>query len=123
MSFKFLLSFTLFFYLTAAKVVTYDWKLTWVWANPDGRLARPVIGINNAWPCPTVHVDKGDELVVHIHNHLGNETSTMHWHGMYQHGTNNQDGPSMVTQCPIPPGTSYTYKFNVWLLAKDVKHG
>lgn len=115
MAFRFFLSFTLFSYLVAAKVVTYDWSLTWVWANPDGREARPVIGINHQWPCPTMHVDKGDEVVVHIHNKLGNETSTMHWHGLYQKGTNNMDGPSMVTQCPIQPGTSYTYQFNVRL--------
>jgi iron transport multicopper oxidase len=26
-------------------------------------------------------------------------------------GSNNMDGPVGVTQCPIPPGSSYTYKF------------
>lgn len=113
MALIFFLSFLLFPFLTAAKVVTYDWSLTWVWANPDGRNARPVIGINNQWPCPTIHVDTGDEVVVHIHNDLGNETSTMHWHGLYQEETNNMDGPAMVTQCPILPGSSYTYQFKV----------
>ena len=113
MAFNFFLSLMFFCCLAAAKVVTYDWSLTWVWTNPDGRLARPVVGINNQWPCPTINVDKGDEVVVHIHNNLGNETTTMHWHGLYQRGTNNMDGPSMVTQCAIQPGTSYTYRFNV----------
>jgi iron transport multicopper oxidase len=115
MAFAIILSLFLFSFLSAAKVVTYDWSLTWVWANPDGRQARPVIGVNNHWPCPTINVDKGDQVVVHIHNNLGNETTTMHWHGLYQEGTNNMDGPSMVTQCPIQPGSSYTYKFNVRL--------
>jgi iron transport multicopper oxidase len=113
MAFIFLLSFILFPFLAAAKVVTYYWSLTWVWANPDGREARPVVGVNNQWPCPTIHVNKGDELIVKVHNNLGNETTSMHWHGIYQHGTNNMDGPSMVTQCPIQPGSSYTYQFNV----------
>ena len=115
MAFIFLLSFVLFPFLAAAKVVTYDWSLTWVWANPDGREARPVVGINNQWPCPTIHVEKGDKLIVKLHNNLGNETTSMHWHGLYQNGTNNMDGPAMVTQCSIQPGSSYTYQFNVRL--------
>ncbi|KAG6844313.1 hypothetical protein H0H87_007842, partial [Tephrocybe sp. NHM501043] len=36
-----------------------------------------------------------------------------HWHGIYQNGTNWADGPAMVTQCPIIPGNSFVYDFNV----------
>jgi hypothetical protein len=36
-----------------------------------------------------------------------------HWHGLLQHGTNYNDGPAFVTQCPIVPENSYQYDFRV----------
>ncbi|KAG0289678.1 hypothetical protein BGZ96_006803 [Linnemannia gamsii] len=39
--------------------------------------------------------------------------TAIHWHGMFQNGTNWMDGTSGVTQCPIPPGQSFTYNFTV----------
>lgn len=59
---------------------------------------------NGQWPPPTVEVYKGDRLIIHVNNKLGNETTGLHFHGIRQHGSNQMDGPSMVTQCPIPPG-------------------
>jgi len=32
---------------------------------------------------------------------------------MFQNGTNWADGPQAVTQCGIPPGSSFTYNFTV----------
>ena len=37
--------------------------------------------------------------------------TTMHWHGMWQNGTNEMDGVDAVTQCSFPPGTTFTYRF------------
>src|SRR5271163_2094341 len=91
-----------------AAVLIYDWRVTWVNANPDGRLVRPVIGINGQFPCPTVHATVGDRIIVKVHNFLGNESSSIHWHGIHQEGTNAMDGPTGATQCPIPPGASFT---------------
>ncbi|KAK4497613.1 hypothetical protein PRZ48_010266 [Zasmidium cellare] len=96
-----------------AKTVTYNFNLTWVTANPDGLAERQVIGINNQWPLPVIEVDKGDQLVVNMHNGLGDKNASIHFHGMYQNGTNEMDGPSMVTQCPVPPGYDFTYNFTV----------
>ena len=96
-----------------AKTVTYDWNVTWTTANPDGMYDRKVVGINGQWPLPVVEVDKGDRLIVDMNNGLGDKNTSIHWHGMYQNGTNNMDGPAMVTQCPITPGESYTYDFTV----------
>lgn len=95
-----------------AKTVTYDFNVTWVMANPDGLAERKVIGVNGSWPLPTIEVDKGDRLVVNMLNSLDRDTS-IHFHGMFQNGTNYMDGPNMVTQCPIPPGSSFTYNFTV----------
>lgn len=96
-----------------AKTVTYDFNVTWVTANPDGLQPRKVVGINGQWPLPVIEVDKGDRLVVNMYNGLGDKSASIHFHGMYQNGTNEMDGASMVTQCPIPPGASFTYNFTV----------
>jgi iron transport multicopper oxidase len=98
---------------SAAKTVTYDFNVTWVNANPDGLFERKVIGINGAWPLPVIEVDKGDRLVVHMYNGLGDKNASIHFHGMYQNTTSNMDGASMVSQCPIPPGYNFTYDFEV----------
>jgi hypothetical protein len=95
-----------------AATVTYDWDITWVNAAPDG-FSRPVIGINNAWPLPTIEATVGDTVVVTITNQLGNETTSLHFHGISQKGSNTMDGPSGVNQCPVPPGSSFTYTFTV----------
>jgi iron transport multicopper oxidase len=97
----------------AAKTVTYDFNVTWVMANPDGLFERKVVGINGQWPLPIIEVDKGDQLVVNMHNGLGDKRASIHFHGMFQNGTNEMDGPSMVTQCPVPPGSDFTYNFTV----------
>ncbi len=35
----------------------------------------------------------------------------VHWHGIRQLGTVDADGVNGVTQCPIAPGETYTYRF------------
>ncbi|CZT07469.1 probable iron transport multicopper oxidase FET3 precursor [Rhynchosporium agropyri] len=95
----------------SAKTVVYDFDITWVTANPDGVFARPVIGINNAWPLPVMRATRGDQVIVNVNNQLGNQSTSLHFHGLFQNGTNAMDGPSFVTQCPIPAGSSFTYNF------------
>lgn len=96
-----------------AATVTYNWNINWVSANPDGELTRPVIGINGQWPCPTLRANVGDTVVVNVVNQLGNQSTALHWHGLYQKGSNAMDGPVGLTQCAIPPGQSQTYQFQV----------
>lgn len=100
---------------TLAATVNANWDVTWVNAAPDG-FERPVIGINGAWPCPTLEATAGDTIVLTLTNQLGNETTGLHFHGIDQVMTTWMDGPSAVTQCPVPPGSSITYKFVVSLI-------
>ena len=86
-------------------------------ASPDG-YTRPVVGINGQWPCPQIDLNKGDRLVVQVYNNLGNESTSLHWHGFGQYGTNHMDGTSGTTQCPVPPGSNFTYDFQVHLLSR-----
>jgi hypothetical protein len=43
----------------------------------------------------------------------GRYNVTVHWHGVRQRRTGWSDGPEYVTQCPIRPGESYSYRFTV----------
>lgn len=74
---------------------------------------------NNSFPGPRLQACWGDTISVTIKNDLvgsrtehdpGNGT-TIHWHGFRQWKTGFQDGVNAVTQCPIPPGTKWTYTF------------
>jgi iron transport multicopper oxidase len=99
--------------LTNAATVTYDFNITWVSANPDGLWTRPVQGINNQWPLPTIYANLGDQLIVNVHNQLGNESTSLHFHGLFQNGTTAMDGPVGANQCAIPSGASLAYNFTV----------
>ncbi|RMZ75423.1 hypothetical protein DV738_g5496, partial [Chaetothyriales sp. CBS 135597] len=99
--------------LVSAATRTYDFNIEWVTANPDGKLPRPVIGINGKWPIPTIEADIGDTVIVNVMNSLGNQSTSLHFHGLYMNGTSHMDGPGHVTQCPIPPGSNFTYEFTI----------
>lgn len=91
---------------------TFHFNVTYVTASPDG-YNRTVVGINNAWPCPEINVNRGDRVLIYVNNQLPDQNTSLHVHGMFQHGTTQFDGPEFVTQCPIPPGESMLYNFTV----------
>ncbi|KAK3119557.1 hypothetical protein QOZ80_9AG0672170 [Eleusine coracana subsp. coracana] len=68
--------------------------------------------VNGQFPGPSLEVNEGDCLVVKVTN-KGPYNVTVHWHGVRQMRTGWSDGPEFVTQCPIRPGQSYTYRFTV----------
>jgi len=77
----------------------------------DGSL-RGLIVVNRMMPGPAIHVCEGDHLRVRVHNKLEmSESTSIHWHGVLQMGNAHMDGVGMVTQCPIPPHTAFTYTF------------
>jgi iron transport multicopper oxidase len=55
----------------------------------------------------------GDTVILTVTNNLGNETTAIHFHGIFQRNTTYSDGPAMVTQCPIEPGATFVYEFKV----------
>ncbi|KAM0496743.1 hypothetical protein ACHAP8_007325 [Fusarium lateritium] len=89
----------------------YSWAIDQAILNPDG-VYRPMLLINNQFPGPLVECNEGDTIIVHVKNEARNATA-IHFHGMFQNGTNNMDGTVGVTQCPIAPNSTFTYKFNV----------
>jgi iron transport multicopper oxidase len=64
-------------------------------------------------PCPSIDVMQGDRVVVNVYNGLRNESTSLHWHGIHQRGTNHMDGATGSTQCPIAPGQSFRYEWIV----------
>lgn len=84
------------------------WEITNTTASPDG-IERIVLAINGTVPGPTIYADWGDTIVVHVTNSLANNGSSIHFHGIRQNYTNQNDGVPSLTQCPIAPGESYTY--------------
>jgi iron transport multicopper oxidase len=98
--------------IAEAKVITVDWSIDWIWAKPHNyHLYKSVVGINGQWPCPQLDVSVGDTVIVNVCNNLGNQSTTIHWHGIHQNGTNLMDGSIGVTQCAIAPGKRQTYEF------------
>lgn len=87
----------------------YNWTLSEISANPDG-VWRTLLAINSRFPGPLVEANEGDTLVIDVHNQMANSTS-FHWHGFHQNGTNFMDGTVGVTGCAIPPGSSFRYEF------------
>jgi FtsP/CotA-like multicopper oxidase with cupredoxin domain len=89
----------------------YNWTIVDRVANPDG-VYRPMITVNGQFPGPMIECNEGDSLIINVDNQSVNATS-IHFHGIFQNGTNFQDGTVGITNCPIAPNGRYQYKFNV----------
>jgi iron transport multicopper oxidase len=124
---SFLLPISLLASIAQCATVTYDFDIGWTYANPDDQQTRPVIGINNQWPIPPIIATKGDQVIVNVKNSLGNESTSLHFHGLFMNGSTHMDGPIGVTQCGILPGSSFTYNFTVrnhpaYVITADADH-
>ncbi len=67
--------------------------------------------VNHTLPAPALHWQEGEEVVVHVTNHM-DEPSSIHWHGLlvppYMDGVKGFGGyPG------IAPGKTFTYRFTV----------
>ncbi|KAG8371529.1 hypothetical protein BUALT_Bualt13G0097400 [Buddleja alternifolia] len=73
---------------------------------------RKIITVNGQFPGPTIVARNGDKLVIKVTNRASSNIS-LHWHGIRQMRTPWADGPAYITQCPIMPGATYTYRFTI----------
>ncbi|KAF7798560.1 hypothetical protein EIP86_009782 [Pleurotus ostreatoroseus] len=84
--------------------------------SPDG-FSRQAVLAEGTFPGPLITGNKGDNFQINVIDELTNatmlKTTTIHWHGFFQHGTNWADGPAFVNQCPIASGDSFLYNFQV----------
>uniref|UniRef100_J3MZ05 L-ascorbate oxidase n=1 Tax=Oryza brachyantha TaxID=4533 RepID=J3MZ05_ORYBR len=97
-----------------AKATTHHhtWNVTYQHRSPDC-VTKLAVTINGESPGPTIRAAQGDTLVVTVHNMLETENTAIHWHGIRQIGSPWADGTAGVTQCPILPGETFTYRFVV----------
>jgi FtsP/CotA-like multicopper oxidase with cupredoxin domain len=66
-----------------------------------------MLGYNGSIPGPTLKVQQGSEIIVHVENQ-GDLDTTVHWHGLRLE--NKYDGVPHETQAPIPVGGEFTYR-------------
>jgi hypothetical protein len=78
---------------------------------PDGCKNSEAKLFNASYPGPWIEACWGDDIEVTVHNHLPCNGTSIHWHGLRQLNNVENDGVNAVTQCPIAPGHSHTYKF------------
>lgn len=77
---------------------------------PDG-YQRTCMTFNGTIPGPAIIADWGDNVVIHVTNNLRDNGTAVHWHGIRMWNSTEYDGAPGVTQCPIAPGQSMTYRF------------
>src|SRR5919108_206609 len=68
-----------------------------------------MLAYNGSIPGPTLKVQQGSTITVHVTNH-GDLDATVHWHGLRLE--NRYDG-THDTQAPIPVGETFTYRVHV----------
>ena len=74
----------------------------------SGQPKTPIWGYNGVVPGPMLRVRQGKELTAELVNKLPQPT-TVHWHGIRI--INSMDGVAGLTQPPVQPGDSFTYRF------------
>lgn len=97
----------------AQKVIKYDLYVRDTIVNFTGKEKR-AISVNGQIPMPTLTFTEGDTAEIVVHNQLKENTS-LHWHGIFL--PNKEDGVPHLTQEPIKPNTTYTYRFPI------IQHG
>ncbi|OAX34404.1 hypothetical protein K503DRAFT_445332, partial [Rhizopogon vinicolor AM-OR11-026] len=83
---------------------------------PDG-FSRSATLAGGTFPGPLIQATKGDHFAINVVNKLDDDSmfksTSVHWHGLFQNGTNHMDGVSFVTQCPIAQNDSFLHSFDV----------
>ncbi|KAL6012547.1 hypothetical protein ACLOJK_003036 [Asimina triloba] len=86
----------------------FTWTVTYGMASPLG-IPQQVILINGMFPGPRIDCVTNDNIVLNLINKL-DEPFLLTWNGIKQRKNSWQDGV-LGTNCPIPPNSNYTYKF------------
>lgn len=70
------------------------------------------ITVNGKFTAPLLEFEEGDEAVIHVHNQLKNQDTSLHWHGLLLPGL--MDGvPGFNNFKGIAPNGDFVYRFKV----------
>ncbi|KIM39599.1 multicopper oxidase [Hebeloma cylindrosporum] len=104
----------------AGSVTSADLYISNKYIAPDGFNRSAVLAGTTQesveFPGPLITGNKGGLFRLNVIDTLTDTTmltsTSIHWHGFFQHNTNWADGPVGVNQCPIAPGHSFLYEFS-----------
>ena len=81
-------------------------------STPVNFTGTPIMAttVNGLLAGPTLHFKEGDEVTIHVTNHLHEDTS-IHWHGLIL--PPEMDGVPGISFKGIQPNETFTYKFKI----------
>lgn len=88
----------------------FTWNITYGIIYPLGVPQQGIL-INGQFPGPPIDSVTNDNIIINVYNNLP-EPFLLSWNGIQQRRNSWQDGMP-ETNCPIPPGRNYTYKFQM----------
>ncbi|XP_068641136.1 L-ascorbate oxidase homolog isoform X2 [Aristolochia californica] len=88
----------------------FTWNVTYGTISPAGTPQQGIL-INGQFPGPNINSTTNNNIVINVFNNL-DEPFLLTWNGIQLRKNSWMDG-TLGTQCPIPPGTNFTYHFQV----------
>ncbi|GMN49595.1 hypothetical protein TIFTF001_018753 [Ficus carica] len=88
----------------------FTWNVTYGTISPLGVPQKGIL-INGQFPGPNINSTTNNNIVLNVFNNL-DEPFLLTWMGI-QHRKNSWQDGVLGTNCPIPPGTNFTYHFQV----------
>ncbi|WP_168460846.1 multicopper oxidase domain-containing protein [Acinetobacter sp. A1] len=94
-----------------AAVKEYHLTIAEQTVNITGKSVKRIT-VNGQFPAPLLEFEEGDDAVIHVHNQLKNQDSSIHWHGLLLPGL--MDGvPGFNGFKGIKPQGHFVYQFKV----------
>ena len=96
---------------TFAQVKEYHLTVDEQVVNITGKAVKRIT-VNGQFPAPALEFEQGDDAIIHVHNNLKKQDTSVHWHGLLLPGL--MDGvPGFNQFAGIKPSGDFTYKFKV----------
>ena len=96
---------------TLAAIKEYHLNINEQQVNVTGKPLKR-ISVNGKFTAPLLECEEGDEAVIHVHNQLKNQDTSLHWHGLLLPGL--MDGvPGFNNFKGIAPNGDFVYRFKV----------
>lgn len=96
---------------TVAAIKEYHLNINEQQVNVTGQPLKRIT-VNGKFTAPLLEFEEGDEAVIHVHNQLKNQDTSLHWHGLLLPGL--MDGvPGFNGFKGIAPNGDFVYRFKV----------